>query len=78
MDEYSFRIGVIFGHIESMLIFYKNTKHSILSQLLSMEQRHEQLMADIESGVFSSQAEVHTLGQSFYAELRELAASCDM
>jgi len=76
MDVNSFRIGVIFGEIESMLSFYKNTRHSILSQLLSMEQRLEQLMDEIESGAFASQAEVYTFGRSFYAELCQLAASC--
>jgi len=54
MDVNSFRIGVIFGEIESMLSFYKNTRHSILSQLLSMEQRLEQLMDEIESGAFAN------------------------
>ena len=76
MEEISFHLGVFFGHISSMIVFYKSTKHSILSELLTMEERLEKLMTDIESGVFSSPAEVHRLGQSFYAELRQLAASC--
>ena len=76
MEEYSFHLGVFFGHVSSMMIFYKSTKHSILSELLTMEERLEKLITDIEAGVFSSPSEVHRLGQSFYAELRQLADSC--
>jgi len=76
MEEYSFHLGVFFGHVSSMIIFHKSTKDSILSELLSMEERLEKLITDIESGVYSSPSEVHRLGQSFYAELRQLVDSC--
>lgn len=76
MEEYSFHLGVFFGHVSSMMILYKSTKHSILSELLTMEERLEKLITDIEAGVFSSPSEVHRLGQSFYAELRQLVDSC--
>jgi len=42
-----------------------------------MEQRLEQLKDEIESGVYTTQAEVYELGRSFYAELRQLRASCN-
>ncbi len=59
-----------------MMILYKSTKHSILSELLTMEERLDKLITDIEAGVFSSPSEVYRLGQSFYAELRQLVDSC--
>jgi len=77
MDATSFRIGVIFGQIECMISFYKNTQHSILPQLLIMEQRLKQLKDEIESGVYSTPTEVYQLGVSFYAEVRQLRASCN-
>jgi len=67
MDATSFRIGVIFGQIECMISFYKNTQH----------QRLKQLKDEIESGVYSTPTEVYQLGVSFYAEVRQLRASCN-
>ncbi len=42
-----------------------------------MEQRLKQLKDEIESGVYATQTEVYELGLSFYAELRQLRASCN-
>lgn len=76
VEECSFYLGVLFGHLSAQIIFHKTTKPSILSQLKTMEERLELLMSEVELGIFSSPHEVHKLAEAFHDDVKKLAASC--
>lgn len=76
VEECSFYLGVLFGHLSAQIIFHKTTKPSILSQLKTMEERLELLMTEVELGIFSSPHEVHKLAEAFHDDVKKLAASC--
>ena len=77
VEDCSFYLGVLFGHLSAQIIFHKTTKPSILSQLKTMEKRLELLMIEIESGIYSSPEEVHKLAEAFHDDVKKLAASCE-
>ena len=77
VEDCSFYLGVLFGHLSAQIIFHKTTKPSILSQLKTMEERLERLMTEVESGIHSSPEEVHKLAEAFHDDVKKLAASCE-